>query len=483
MSIKKSLAWMAVTQAISFILQFSSSVILARYLTPREMGIFAVAIAITGMISIFQQLGLPSLIVREPVLTDEVSSTAFTVNALVTSLLSIAIVAASFAGAAFLRDEGVRHVLLVLAISPLFGIFAFLPTSNMEREGRFKAMALIQTVGSIITAIATIGFAMLGLSYMSIAYSQLIGSAIYAGLMMWVGRRHISYRIGFTAWRRITDFSFQMLAISGINSASQRLSEIMLGRLLGLSALGFFNRASGINGLLWNNVHLVVGRVVLVDFAEQYRQGISLRARYMQTVAIVTATLWPAFAGLAVLGRPFVVLVYGEKWLPAVTPFVLLAIASMLQVAITMTFELFTANDQLRAQTRIEFIRAILAFAAFFIGCLISLEAAAAARIVDSVVALIIYRPHLNRMTDTRTADFLPIYAQSVGLTILAIGPAAALMASGGSESIPLLAAAILSGVALWFGGLFLLKHPIATEIETTARRQFDRFRQLRSQR
>jgi O-antigen/teichoic acid export membrane protein len=61
---------MATAQASSFVLQFASSVVLARLLTPREMGVFAVALAIVGALSIIQAFGLQSMIVREPHLTE-----------------------------------------------------------------------------------------------------------------------------------------------------------------------------------------------------------------------------------------------------------------------------------------------------------------------------------------------------------------------------------------------------------------------------
>ena len=468
-SIKKSLAWLGLAQAISVVLQFASSVVLARYLTPYEMGIFAVALATVGMLSLFQQLGLNALIVREEVLTDEVSSTAFTINALITAALSLVIVGASYAGAAFLRDDGVRQVLLVLAITPLFGIFSFLPASNLERHGRFRDIALIGTTSNVVSAATMIVLAVLGFKYMSIAYAQVASSAALALMLIIAGRRHFSFRVGFTAWRRVADFGLQMLAVSGIASASQRLSEIMLGRLLGLANLGLYNRASGLNGLIWNNIHTVVGRVVLVDFAGLHRQGASLRERYKQTVAIVTAILWPAFAGLAVVAEPFIVIIYGEKWAPAVVPFVYLAIASMILVAITMTWELFTATGQLRTQTRIEFIRAIMSFALFVGGCLISLEAAAAARMLDAVFSVLLYRPHVNRMTGTTAADFWPIYAQSAVLTALAVAPAGALMMWGEANGSPVLLAGVIGlGVVLWGAGLFALKHPLADELKAT---------------
>lgn len=471
MSVKKSLAWVGMAQAISVLLQFSSSVVLARYLSPYEMGIFTVAIATTAILSLFQQLGLNSMIVREEVLTDGISRSVFTVNALITVGLSIAIVAASYGGELFLRDEGVRHVLLVLAVTPLFGIFSLLPGANLERNGRFRELALIATATGIINAAVAITLAVLGFKYMSVAYAQVASSAGSAIMLMVAGRRHFSCRMGLGAWRHVAAFGLQIFAVSGINNASSRLSEIMMGRLLGLGALGLYNRAVGLNGLIFINFHLAVARVMLVDFADLHRRGVPLRDRYLQTVAIVTATLWPAFAGLAAIAEPFIRIVYGAKWAPAVGPFILLAVASAIQVAITMTWELFTATGRLRTQTRIESVRAVISFLLFVGGCLISLEAAAAARILDAAISVLLYRPHISRMTGTSTADFRGIYAQSALLTGLAVAPAAVLMiVVEGSPALPWLAVAIMLGVALWAAGLFAIRHPLAAELTATLR-------------
>ena len=101
---------------------------------------------------------------------------------------------------------------------------------------------------------------------------------------------------------------------------------------------------------------------------------------------------------------------------------------------------------------------------------MISLEAAAAARIIDAAFAFLIYRPHLNRMTDTRTADYWPIYAESLLATGVAIFPAAVVMVLTGPHgpSLPILVASIFLGAACWFGCLMVLGHPVAEEIKAT---------------
>ena len=260
-----------------------------------------------------------------------------------------------------------------------------------------------------------------------------------------------------------------MLAISGINGLFNRAGEFLLGRILGLDALGLYSRASGLSGLLWNNVHAVIGRVVFVDLAEISRRGVSLRDSYLRIVEIVTALLWPAFAGFAVLAGPLIRAVYGDKWLGAAWPLTMLSVASIVLVAITMTWEVFVLRRETGRQARFEVFRSAVGLVLFAAGCLVSLTGAAAARIVEALFSVVLYRPHLERMTGTTTRDFLPIYGRSLLLTIAATGPSVILMASQRwSPETPIgwVLAAIAAGMAAWLAMLGLLdRHPLAGEI------------------
>ncbi|MCA1654066.1 MAG: oligosaccharide flippase family protein [Sphingomicrobium sp.] len=478
MSVKKSLAWMGTAQTASFLVQFAASVVLARYLTPHEMGVFAIGLATVGLLSLLQSFGLQPLIVRESTLTHAITTTAFTVNALLAVLLSLATLASAYLGSSFLRDEGVRQVLLVLSVCPLFGIFSFLPGAQLERHARFKEIALISASSAMIGAVTTVVLAMLGFKYMSLAYANVVSSAALALMFIAVGRSYCSLRMGLADWRRVSDFGAQMFAVTGITTFSQRLSEVLLGRILNLAALGLYNRASGLNNMLWGNIHSLLSRVVLVDFARLRREGEPLRIRYMQTGAMITAVLWPAFGALALLAKSIIVILYGTRWVGAAAPLSYLAIASIILVATTMAWEVCTVTGNIRLQTRLEAARAAISVPLFVGGCFISLEAVAFTRVIDAVVAYALYRPHLNRMTGTAFSDFIEIYLQSALLTGCALAPPAIWLASApdGTPSIASLALTSSLGLFLWGATLFALKHPLAVELTKTVRNRFPRF-------
>lgn len=464
---RKALAWMSLAQGSFFVLQFAGSVILARLLTPYEMGVYAIAMALVGILAILQATGLQSFVVREPDISDDTLATAFTVNAAIGLTLSAAILGLSLAGGALLREPGVRQVLTILAALPLLGIIEFLPAARMEREGRFPVIATVGMARHMTATIVTVMLAFAGYSYLSLAYGVCAGAVVSLIAFSIFGRRFVRFRLRLAEWRRVLNHGFHMLAISGVNALGARLSELALGQFAGLAALGLYSRAATLNNLLWENIHMVVGRVLLVDFAERKRQGQSLRDTYLRAVEMLTALLWPAFAGLAVLAGPFIQIVYGEKWVAAAAPLSMLAIAAMVLVAITQTWEVFVASRETGRQARLEFVRTGFGLVLFIGAATVSLTAAAAARIGEALFSLILYRPHLDRMTDTHTNDFIGIYARSAAVTLAAAGPAAVLMVlNGWSPATPPLhvAAAVALGVVAWGSVLIILRHPLRGE-------------------
>lgn len=474
-SIGASLAWMSASQLLSVVLQLCAQIVLARMLSLHETGIYAIAIAVVGFLTLLQSVGLQALIVREKELTPAILATAFTINVAMSLFIALALVGVGLVGARFLGDPGVAHVLYVMALVPIIGIAAFQPLALLEREGRFRAIGLIQSAASLSSAAVTIAAALSGFSYMSAAFGQVTMAAVQAIAMLAIGRSMPPVRLGLERWREVADFAIQMLAISGVSNLGARLSDIILGRFLGLSALGLYSRASGLNILIWSNLHLLVGRVLFVDYSEVFRRGESLRPRYIATVDMLTVFLWPVFAGFATLAGPFIALVFGDKWVPARGALVFLALSSIIQVAITMTNELFAATDKLRIQTRIEFIRAGFALVTFVGGCLISIEAAAAARAAESLFAVFLYRGHINRMTDTTPADLNPIYLRNALITAATCLPP--LLASvwwGWSPHMPMLwviGSALLGG-AFWLGLLVVLRHPLWSQAQAIYQRR-----------
>ena len=460
---------MGLSQVLYFVVQLVGTVVVARILKPYEFGVYAVSLAIIGVLGTLQAFGMNAFIVREPDLTPALRANAFTVNAIISLIVAGFAASTSGLAGAFLREPGVVKVLLVLSVVPVVTLFEFLPVSMLERNAKFQHISVIQSAQTIINQGMTIYFALNGFSYMSMAYGT-IASTIFGTVAYNIaGAEYVSVALSLKYWRKLLHFGVTMFAISGVNTIATKLSEFVLGRVVGLSALGLYARASNVHSLAWVNIHLIIGRVVFVDLAATNRAGGSLRASYLRIVEMITALLWPVFGGLAIVAGPFIQLVYGPAWVAAAHPLAMLALAAMVMVSITMTWEIFVLRHETERQARIEILRTGFGVGLFSIGCFFGLTAAAAARIGEAIFSVILYRPYLDRMTDTRASDFLAIYRNSAALTIAAIAPSGLVMwLYGWSENtpMPLVFSTIALGVSLWLTLLFYLNHPLAGEID-----------------
>jgi O-antigen/teichoic acid export membrane protein len=475
MSIKKSIGWMAGAQFVYFALQLVSSVVLARLLTPYEVGIFAVAFAASGLISVIQSLGLNNYLIREKDLTADLSATVFSINFAVAIFLTLVIAAFGSVSASFFNEPGVRSVLFFLAVIPLIAALGFMPLAMLERDGDFKKVSLVKMLGTASGTIATLGFASTGHSYMSFAYGQIIAASLSAAVSIALAPHHASFRIGLKNWRAVQRFSVNVLATMGVGRVASRLQDMTLGRLLGIEALGLFSRSGNIFSMLWDSVFLVICRIMFVDFAAGTRAGVPLGPRYQHALGLFTALMWPTFLGLGVLSGPFVLLIYGAKWISITMILSILCMVGIFYTAIAMAWDLFIIADETGRQARFEAIRSIIGLAVFAGACFISIEAAAAARLIDAIFAFFLYMPHILRITDSRLGDIMRIYGRSAVLAIAAVVPAFCVMTwYGWSPAAPLLVImiAVIAGIGLWAVTLRLLSHPLFFEARSMLKRR-----------
>jgi O-antigen/teichoic acid export membrane protein len=468
MSIRRSLVWTAGGQLVLFIVQFGSQVVLSRILTPYEVGISAIAFTISGLLNIMQTFGLRNLVIRERELPPSMVETAFTMNLILAALVSSLIFFGAHFGQALYHEKGVERVLALIAIIPLLNVFELRPSAMLQRSMKFGPIAVASVAKTVVASSVTVSMALLGFSYMSIVYGAIAGAVSSLAIFMLLGRSHLQLTLSLKHWRYVTRFGMHMLAINGVNGIATRLVDLIIGHTLGLAVLGLFSRASALNNVLWENIHSVFTRVVFSSFANERRATGSLRKSYLRTVETITALLWPAFIGLAILAGPAVHLLYGEKWMGAAPVLQMFAIAAALATSTTMAWEVFVICERTGEQAKFEFVRSGLTVLATVIGAPFGARAASCARIVDSLVAFGIYRRPLSQMTETRLVDLIPIYRRSLMLTAVAVLPAVVAMVIyhwRGDAPLPYVFLSVGVGAAGWFAAIMFTGHPLAEEI------------------
>ncbi len=468
MSVRRSLVWSLCGQSLSVIAMVVAMVVLARTLTPREMGIYAVGLATTGILQIVAAFGLGHFVTREIELTDPTLSSVFTVNALLALLLAVVTYLASFAGAALFTEAGVANVLKLLAIVPLIGIFEFLPAALLQREMRFKPVSIVLMLRAIGSTTVTIVSVLLGASYLSAAYGAIAYALIGAVGMNLALPGHLMMRPGLHDWRRIVPFGLRVMSIGGVSVLSMRMTELVMGRVMGLAALGIFTRASTLYTAIYTNIFGIAARVLFAKLADDNRATGDIRATYLHGIDVTLAIMWPFLLTVATLAGPIIQHAFGSRWLAAAPVLTILMIAQVIAMLFAMSYELFTLRDELARQTRYEGFRSMLGLVLVSAGCLISLEAAAIGRAIETAVAAALYLPHIWRLTGVSPAEFGRVIGRNLLIAVGTLIPMVAIMSiSGWRADVPL---ALLAQIALltllaWIVALRIVRHPLLLEI------------------
>jgi O-antigen/teichoic acid export membrane protein len=325
------------------VINFATSLVLARLLTPAEIGVFSVAFVFAGLLRTIRELGVGAYIVQEAELTTARVRSAFGV-ALVMSLLTGAAVAllAPYAGE-FYREPGITQVLLVSAATFVLAPVGSTTLALLRRDLRFKEIAIAETFATIVQSISAILFASLGMGYMSLAWSAVVGilASVLAALYYRPGQT--PWLPGFSEWRRVLAFCRFTSGSSLIANANGAASDLVLGRMLTMESVAFFNRGQSLADLIGPILFKATNTISLPYFVKAHQAGQSLAELNHRGTVLLAVIAVPIYAVLAILAKPLVLLLYGPAWVSTAPLLQILCLAAIIRTPVMLSSQVMTA--------------------------------------------------------------------------------------------------------------------------------------------
>ena len=152
--------------------------------------------------------------------------------------------------------------------------------------------------------------------------------------------RHVREFFSFSAW---------LAASQIIVTLNFRLDNLLIGKVLGGTALGYYTVAGTLAIMPSREATLPLTQTIFPSFASIRNDPPRLAAAYQRVQALVSAIALPAGIGVATIADPLVRLGLGEKWVPAV--YIVQALASIyaLQTLGSLVRPLGMAKGETRA--------------------------------------------------------------------------------------------------------------------------------------
>jgi len=239
---KRALIFSFINKYSNIIIQFGVVMVIARLLTPKEIGIYSITAAFFGFGQMIRDFGISTYIIQEKELTKDKLASAITV-----SLVSCYSLAAFFYFAAlplskFYGQPDIYGLLKILSLNLLFIPFGTITLSILKRNMKFERILIIDFISTIAYACTAIILAMNEFGVFSLAYAAFMGTlgTVLTSLLFrpkWVpwlpGVKQIKLVMGF-GWR---------MSLANIFSHIHEVSgDLILGKTLGANSVALFNR-------------------------------------------------------------------------------------------------------------------------------------------------------------------------------------------------------------------------------------------------
>src|SRR5690606_662674 len=143
-STKKSIGLSFAAQYVELFIHFLAVLVLARILTPDEIGLYSVAAFLMTMLHVFRDFGVANYIIQEPNLSSEKIRSAMGVAIILALTVALVLFLCSSYFSDFYGDERIKDILIIMAASFAVSPFGSLLLGIFRREMQFKKIFVVK---------------------------------------------------------------------------------------------------------------------------------------------------------------------------------------------------------------------------------------------------------------------------------------------------------------------------------------------------
>ena len=445
-----ALGWSFTNSVVAKLGTVGVGIMLARLLGPHSFGTYAVASVALNILSNFNDLGVGLAITCWPGEPREIAPTVTTVSV----LTSVALYGGCFFGAptyaAAMGAPSATGVVRTLSLIVVIDGFSIVPAGLLQRYFRQGQRMISDQVNIWLGTAVTASLALTGFGPMSLALGRLVGCL--AAVILLVRFSPEPFRFGFNRReaRALLRFGLPLAGSGGIAFAIANLDQLVVGRMLGVTALGFFVLASNFSNWPAAAFTEPISRVAPSTLARLQHDPPAMRGGFEAMLALVSAVTLPVCFVEAGCAAPLVGLVYGSRWLPAGQPLTWLALLAALQIFFQLTFDYFVVLAKSRVIFTLQLVWLAILVPGLIVGARV--HGISGVALAELVVAVVVpfpwYLLELRRIGSNGRVLAVRLGFPIVGALLAGLAAAAVTMA------VPNALTALFSGA---LGGLLVI--------------------------
>jgi len=297
--------------------QFMSLIIfaiLAHLLTDVDFGLVALAAVFVQFAQLFVDQGLGDALIQRKAITRLQIDTAFWVAVVTGAGIMVLGIALAWPISSLVAQPKLAPIIAVLSVNFLVVAVSSVQMALLQREMRFKSLALRRLVALATGGVIGVGAAFAGWGAWALVAQQ-VSYGVVSVFMLWtVSPWRPGLQWSRSDFRELFSFGINVVGGDVLNFLSRNSDNLLVGAVLGAGPLGLY--AIGYKILDTTQALLVnaARKLAFPVFSRIQNDPERSRRAYGRVNRVLSVVILPGYIGLALVAQEAIVTLFGAKW-------------------------------------------------------------------------------------------------------------------------------------------------------------------------
>jgi len=300
--------------AISFLIQFLGTIILARLLTPDDFGLIAMVTAFSLLMQNFGLNGFTEAVIQKENLTHKMMSTLFCLNATISFFIMLLFMMSSPAVAWFYNEPRLIPITIGIAFCILASGLSTLHMALLRRNMQFYLVSGISVMARAVSVFLSIILAWAGWGYWALVVNT-VAYPLTAATGAWY---YCHWRPGLPG--KIKDimsmlkYAMHTYGNFTLNYFARNIDKLLVGWRYGAESLGFYKKAYDLFSLPANQLTAPLSNVALAALSRLVGEPSKYQHYYLNAISTISFVGMALSAILTLTGYDIIMLILGPQW-------------------------------------------------------------------------------------------------------------------------------------------------------------------------
>ncbi|MDR2843213.1 MAG: lipopolysaccharide biosynthesis protein, partial [Candidatus Symbiothrix sp.] len=363
----QGLLWGGISNGIQQLLGVVFGIFLLRILDETDYGLVGELAIFTGIASIIINSGFSTALTNKKEATHEDFNAVFWFTVLAGTVLYIILYFCAPWIARYYKEPVLTDLSRFVFLGFLIAGFGTASSTVMFKKLMVKQQAIISVISLIISLIVGLYLALNGYAYWSLAVQMVLHTALSCLLLFIFAPWKPTWKIDFTPLKPLLPFSIKLFVTAIFSVINGEVFSVIFGRFYGTKQVGIYTQGrkwTAMGNQFIAGMINAVAQPILVQVNEQKGRQVSVLRKLIRFSSFLS---FPLMLGLAFVGREFILIAVGEKWLSSVPYLQLFGIWTAFSFLTTLYTNLIFTQGKSNIYMYVTIVIGVLQLAVVFI--------------------------------------------------------------------------------------------------------------------